>query len=134
MVPAGLAALLVLGAVVLGGCVEGTQIIKDITPAQAMEKINEEASNPDFVILDVRTPEEFADGHIENAENIDFYASDFQSQLKGLDRSKTYVVYCRSGRRSEGARDMMKDLGFSEVYNVLGGIVDWTDQGLPTVE
>ncbi len=162
MVPAVLTALLVLGAVVLGGCVggateegaqiirdvtpagavekindgateEGAQIVEDITPAQAMEKIDEEGSSPDFVVLDVRTPEEFADGHIENAENIDYYAADFQSQLKQLDRSNTYVIYCRSGMRSAGARDIMKDLGFEEVYNVLGGILDWKSQGLPTV-
>ena len=139
IVLAVLAALLIPGAVVLGGCVGGataedTRVIEDITPTQALEKINEEGSNPSFVVLDVRTPDEFAAGHIENAENIDFYAADFQSQLKTLDRGNTYVVYCRSGRRSEGARDMMNDLGFEEVYNVRGGIVGWTDQGLPTVK
>ena len=138
IVLAVLAALLIPGAVVLGGCVgaateEGTRIIEDITPARALENINQEGSDPGFVILDVRTPEEFAEGHIENAENIDFYAADFRSQIKGLDPGDTYVVYCRSGRRSEGARDIMDDLGFEEVYNVLGGIVDWTGQGLPTV-
>lgn len=137
LIAACVAAALVLGATAgacAGGTVqESTQIIEDITASQAMDKITQAAADPDFAILDVRTPGEFAGGHIENAVNMDFYASDFRDQLADLDRSRTYVVYCRSGRRSEGARDMMKDLGFEEVYNVLGGILDWRAEGLPTV-
>ncbi len=111
-----------------------TQIIKDITPQEAFTLIQENQNNPDFVIIDVRTPEEFADGHIENAVNIDFYAETFRDELNKLDKDKTYFIYCRSGNRSGSALDIMAELNFREVYNLSGGITAWGREGLPTVK
>jgi len=72
-------------------------------------------------LLDVRTPEEFAEGHIQGAVNIDIYDAQFSSQLDKLDKSKPVYVYCRSGARSSNASEMMKKKGFKEVYNLIGG-------------
>ena len=109
-----------------------TQIIKDITPQEAYSLIQENKDNPNFIILDVRTPGEFASGHIEGAINLDYNAPTFKDDLNGLNKTKMYLVYCRTARRSRGAFDMMKALEFREVYHMLGGIVGWTSEGLPT--
>lgn len=87
----------------------------------------------DLVILDIRTPEEFEQGRIEDSVMIDFYAPDFESQLDDLDKSIPYFVYCRSGNRSATAAEMMTDLGFEVIYELDGGIVAWAEAGLPYV-
>ena len=81
--------------------------------------------NPDAVVLDVRTPEEFAQGNIEGAVNIDVKNPNFSGQIKGLDKDKTYMVYCRTGRRSTTACQMMQNEGFKNLYNLQGGFVAW---------
>ena len=111
-----------------------TQIIKDVTPQEAYSLIQENKTNPNFIILDVRTPREFAGGHIEGAINLDYNSSGFKDDLNGLDKTKMYLVYCRTARRSRGALDMMRALEFREVYHLLGGIVRWTSEGLPTTK
>lgn len=102
----------------------------DISPKQAADMIKEQS----VVIIDVRTPEEFADGHIANSINIDFYESDFKKKAGLLDISKTYVIYCRSGRRSASAEKILKDMGFKNLYNVKEGIIGWKNGGLPVVK
>jgi rhodanese-related sulfurtransferase len=84
-------------------------------------------------VLDVRTPEEFAAGHLAGAENIDFYAADFAERIDALDPGEPYVVYCRSGNRSGQASVLMADKDFASVTDVDGGIVAWETAGLPTV-
>lgn len=85
----------------------------------------------DLVVLDVRTPEEFAEGHLEGAVLVDFYATDFAEQLAALDTDVPYLVYCRSGNRSGQALGVMEQLGFTSAVDVDGGIVAWTGAGLP---
>ena len=109
-----------------------TQIIKDVTPQEADSLIQKNKNNPKFVILDVRTPEEFRDGHINKAVNLDYNSPTFKNDLNGLDKTKVYLIYCRTARRSKAAFDMMKEFGFREVYHMLGGIVRWQTEGLPT--
>lgn len=87
--------------------------------------------SPDFVLLDVRTPEEFADERLDKAVNLDYYARNFREELSRLDRDKLYLVYCRTGRRSGLALRMMDELRFKEAYNMIGGIVQWKAEGLP---
>jgi len=82
-------------------------------------------------ILDVRTPEEFATGHIANSINMDFKNPAFRENVAMLDKSKTYAVYCASGVRSGKAADLMKEQGFNFVYTLEGGIRTWKDKGLP---
>jgi rhodanese-related sulfurtransferase len=91
------------------------------------------ADNPpdDLVVLDIRTPEEFAEGHLEGAVLVDFYAPDFAEQLAALDTDVPYLLYCRSGNRSGQALGVMEQLGFTSVANVDGGILAWSDAGLP---
>jgi rhodanese-related sulfurtransferase len=85
----------------------------------------------DLVVLDIRTPEEYAEGHLEDATLIDFYADDFAQRLSELDPAAPYLLYCRSGNRSGQARAMMADLGFEQVADIDGGISAWTGAGLP---
>lgn len=82
-----------------------------------------------FVLLDVRTPEEFDSGHLKGATNINFYNETFQSDIDEFDKRKKYLVYCRSGGRSRQAMFLMRDLGFEEVYNLSGGIISWNEHG-----
>jgi rhodanese-related sulfurtransferase len=134
--------LLVTAVILTVGCAKTTtpepetptQIIEDITTDQASTLIEENQNNPDFVILDVRTPAEFDSGHIENAINIDYYSDTFQDELDSLDKDKTYLIYCEVGGRSKDALAIMKGLGFMEVYNMLDGINQWQADGLPTTE
>jgi len=126
---------LVIGVTLTGGCVrDETATIEDSTPQEAFTLIQNNQNNLDFVIIDVRTLQEFAEGHIENATNIDFYSETFRDTLNTLDKNKTYLIYCRVGGRSGSALDIMAELNFREAYNMLGGIVQWQAEGLPTVK
>ncbi len=85
--------------------------------------------HPEAVILDVRTEDEFESGHIPNALNIDLrMGTGFIDEVNALDKKKSYYVYCRSGARSAQAVQLMRDLGFSETYNLIGGILEWEGQ------
>ncbi|WP_157151543.1 rhodanese-like domain-containing protein [Brachyspira sp. SAP_772] len=76
-------------------------------------------SNPDIIVIDVRTPEEIAEiGAIEGSTNIDFKAADFKEKVSSLDKSKEYILFCRTGNRSGQASKIMADLGFSNVNNL----------------
>ena len=85
----------------------------------------------DVILLDVRTPEEYAEGHIPGAVNIDVKQDNFMEQVgRLLDKSKTIATYCRSGRRSANAADMMSQKGYKPV-NLKGGIMAWKSAGMP---
>ena len=88
-------------------------------------------ADSNIAILDVRTAKEFADGHVVGAVNIDVNQADFAQKIDQLDRSKTYIVYCRSGRRSSKAVGIMSAKGFKNLYNVSDGFVGWSKNGLP---
>ncbi len=131
---------LMVPLLLIGGCVAPedtalkTQVIEDVTSEEAYALIQDNKDNQNFVIIDVRTPEEYADGHIEEAINFDYYSEAFRDELNKLDKDKTYLIYCRTGKRSRAAADIMQELGFGNGYNMLGGIVQWEAVGLPTVE
>jgi rhodanese-related sulfurtransferase len=86
------------------------------------------------IILDVRTLEEYQEGHLPNAVQIDFRGSDFKDQVNRLDKTKPVFVYCKGGGRSASSCETLKDLGFKEVYNLQGGITDWKKAGKIIVE
>ena len=88
-------------------------------------------ADSNIAILDVRTAKEFADGHVAGAVNIDVNQTDFAQKIDQLDRSKAYIVYCRSGRRSSKAVGIMATKGFKNLYNVSDGFVGWNKNGLP---
>ena len=104
--------------------VQGTKIenIKAMEAAKMLEK------NPDMMVLDIRTPEEFNSGHIPTSINIDYKAENFESELKKLDRSKSYLMHCRSGRRSTAALDTFRKLGFEHIIHIDDGILGWNKE------
>lgn len=86
---------------------------------------------PSAPVIDVRTPEEFSKGHLQNSLNIDWKGNDFQTQIARLDKSKPVFVYCLSGGRSASAASLMRSNGFKEVYELQGGIIIWRAANLP---
>ena len=124
-------AVLAASAITIAGCSSSTAAtIETVSPSSAAEAID---SNADAIVLDIRTPEEFEEGIIEGAVNIDFYDADFAEQLDGLDKSADYVVYCRSGNRSAQAMPTFSELGFTSVIEIDGGISGWYQEGLPVL-
>lgn len=91
-------------------------------------------SQPDVQLVDVRTPEEFNDGHIENAVNINFMSDDFDANVAGLDKAKPVMVYCKSGGRSAKAAARLKELGFKTITDLEGGISNWKSDNKPVVK
>jgi phage shock protein E len=88
-------------------------------------------SNSDIILLDVRTPKEIQTGFLDGARNIDFNSSSFERALDSLDHSKRYFVYCKIGKRSGKAGEMMKAKGFQNVTSMDGGLDAWIAAGLP---
>ena len=122
--------LILLVVLVLSACGgTATAEIQLVSASDAAAVLDERA--PDVVLLDVRTLEEFNEVRVPGSVNVDFYAADFAAQLDTLPKDVPYVVYCRSGNRSSQTMDIMRDLGFSEVWDVDGGIISWNEAGLP---
>ncbi|MEX2580656.1 MAG: rhodanese-like domain-containing protein [Verrucomicrobiales bacterium] len=105
--------------------------VTDVDAEEAAELLK---SNPDITVVDVRTPAEFADGHIEGAVNIDFSSPDFGEKLQELDRDGAYLMHCESGGRSGQALSQFKALDFNKVYHFETGMQSWREAGLPTEE
>jgi thioredoxin len=105
-----------------------TAIQTSLTPEAFQAGITK---TPDALVLDVRTAEEYAKGHLPKARNIDWYSEDFMQQVSGYLKSRPVYVYCLSGARSAAAADKLRSAGFTEVYNMEGGIVKWRAAGLP---
>ncbi len=125
-----LAALgLSLALAACGGATATVEGVSLVSAPSASEVVAE--APPGLVVLDVRTPAEYAEAHLAGAVLIDFYEPDFADRIAELDRSVPYVMYCRSGNRSASAAEIMRDLGFEEVYEVDGGILAWAQAGLP---
>lgn len=100
----------------------------DLTPTEFSKQL-QETENP--IILDVRTPGEFSEGHIQNARNIDWNDSNFDGQVSKIDKSTTLYVYCLSGGRSASAASHLRELGFKNVLELEGGMMGWRSAGLP---
>jgi rhodanese-related sulfurtransferase len=116
----------VITSLLLAGCSTTTTGATNMNVSEFSKKITESG----VVILDVRTPGEFAEGYIEGAQNIDFQSGNFENEIAALDKNVTYAVYCRSGNRSGQAAKIMHDAGFHDVYNLDGGVIDWTSEGM----
>ncbi len=103
----------------------------DATRAQAL--IDRHAGSSQLVILDVRTPKEYRQGHIAGAILMDFHRPDFSQRLQQLDTAKTYLIYCHTGYRSGRTVKMIEKMGFQTVYHLKRGIVEWYAEKLPLV-
>lgn len=112
-----------------GGCLQEDKRL--LEPAAAVEFMGANRGNPAFIILDVRTPQEFRQGHIEGAVLLDFYAPDFRMRFEQLDRKAPILMYCRSGNRSSHVLKLADELGFKSLYDLRGGILAWSASGLP---
>ncbi len=111
---------LLLGSIFSGGCQSN-----DISRL-SNKQFNDLASKENTIIIDVRTPDEFKSGHLNNAILIDYLETDlFRKQIQTLDTSKTYLLYCRTGKRSLNAAKLMKENGFKMVSDLKGGISQW---------
>ena len=119
---------LIASVLLLAGCSSSSSAI-DLSVTEFSGKVAEAG----VITLDVRTPGEFAEGHIEGAQLIDFQSGNFENEISPLDKNATYAVYCRSGNRSGQAVKVMHDAGFHNVYNLNGGVIDWANAGLPLV-
>jgi rhodanese-related sulfurtransferase len=120
---------LISSLILLVGCSTSTAGATNMNVVEFSKKITESG----VVILDVRTPGEFAEGFIEGAQMIDFQSGNFETEIGTLDKDVTYAVYCRSGNRSGQAVKIMQDAGFLNLFNLEGGVIDWANQGMPLV-
>jgi rhodanese-related sulfurtransferase len=107
------------------------QPLKEASPDEAFGIIGTSQYLGNPVIIDVRTPQEYASGHLRDAVNIDYQSPSFKNDIGRYDKDFTYIVYCQSGVRSAAASKVMIELGFKYVINMTGGYADWVAAGLP---
>lgn len=125
--------LYVVFVLLLMNCANDPQTeIKVISP----EEMQTFLELDDIQIVDVRTPEEYETGFINNSQNIDFKSPTFDEDIKKLDKTKPVILYCRSGGRSARCSEKLKDAGFVKIYDLEGGITQWKFEGydLKTLE
>lgn len=104
-----------------------------LSPKDAHAFIQAKKGDPAFVLIDIRTPNEYRDGHIEGSVNMSLHSESFEADVRKLDKGKTYMMYCRTGRRTAIAIDIMEKAGFTKVYLIAGDILGWKSEGLPLV-
>ena len=92
------------------------------------------ATRAGTTVIDVRTPTEYADGHLPGAINFDVEGPNFQQQVGALDPAGSYALYCRSGRRSAVALQYLQQVGLQDVYHLEGGVQEWTNAGFELTE
>ena len=96
-------------------------VVTNVSAAVGLSVLTNRFEDADFIVLDVRTPSEYASGHVKTALNVNFYSTAFQQTLLKLERKHTYMVYCASGNRSGQASETMRQLNFMKVYNLTQG-------------
>lgn len=110
------------------------QAVLVISEKVIAEDFKAKTENQDVTLIDVRTPDEYNDGHLDNAQNIDFYDDNFLTDMQKLNKEEPLYIYCRSGGRSGKAAKQLKDLGFTEVYDLKGGFIDWQKNEFPSTK
>lgn len=116
--------------VILASVGGGFGEVKDVTVEEAAAKLKKD---PKMVVVDIRTPGEFAGGHLKGALNLDFNADDFEKKLAKLDREKIYLMHCMSGGRSTASIAVWDRLGFKKVFHLKAGAMGWKNEGQPMV-
>ena len=91
-------------------------------------------ANKDILLIDVRTPEEYASGHLENSVNIDYKADNFKELIAELDTNQDVYVYCKVGGRSNNSAKMMEKMGFKKIYDLEGGILQWEKEDFKIIK
>ena len=115
-------------SIILSSC--QAQTSKNIQLLEAPAFAEKIKNTPNAQILDVRTPQEFAGDHIENAKNINWLNADFATNAATLDNTKPVFVYCKAGSRSNKAAAKLEEMGFTNIYDLQGGILKWEAAGL----
>ncbi len=115
-----MAACAVIGVLLLAACGSSSNAITNVDASSFLTN----ASEPGVTVVDVRTPEEYAAGHLDGAVNMNVEGPDFANQINTLDKNGTVAVYCHSGRRSAIAADELALSGFTSIINLKGGIAD----------
>jgi len=105
-----------------------------VSPKEASALIEKHKGDSDFIILDIRTPGEYQRGHIENSIMIDFYSKTYAEEVNRLDKTKIYLIHCRSGNRSTRSMGLFNKLQFEKIYHLSSGIYGWNSEGLPLVK
>ena len=100
-------------------------VVKVVSPKLVQTLLSEDSMQ----LVDVRTPGEFKQGHIEGAQNIDYFSAAFDSDIKNLDKTKPVILYCKSGARSAKSGKKLLNAGFIEIYDLGGGIIRWKEEG-----
>ena len=98
--------------------------INEISDAQFTE-----IQDSDYILVDVRTIEEYESGHIQDAINFDFYSESFQKEILSLDKSSSIILYCRTQNRSTKTANYLKENGYKEITVLAGGITSWVKNG-----
>lgn len=101
------------------------QVCKTVDPATFMEEYTKRGG----LLLDVRTPGEFAEGYLAGAKNIDYYKDGFAEEMKAMPKDQAVFVYCRSGGRSARTMKMLEEAGFKVVFDMAGGVIRWQKEG-----
>lgn len=122
-------AILIGSTALLTGCSSSGGSVESVSAEQFLTATAE----PGTVVVDVRTPGEYAAGHVDGAINVDVESPDFGTQIAALAKDTQYAVYCRSGRRSTLATDQMAEAGFTSLVNLQGGVADLQAAGAPIV-
>ncbi len=117
--------------VLLGSCKQAND--KEIEMVSAVKVYEAVYGEENLQLIDVRTEEEFAVNHLKNAQNICVTSPDFKQKVASLDKEKPVYVYCKKGGRSAKAASILKDMGFTKVYDLQGGITSWQEEGLETI-
>lgn len=122
--------LLLFALLFLLGSTSFAQIAnKDSIQVLSIAQFEKMATKKKSKIIDVRTPEEVAEGHLADATTVNFLSPDFASQVASLNKKGTYLLYCRSGSRTRKAADALQKMGFKNVYMLEGGITAWKEAG-----
>ncbi|MGM5470597.1 rhodanese-like domain-containing protein [Flavobacteriaceae bacterium LMO-SS05] len=103
--------------------------VKLVTPAEMQDILELD----DVQLVDVRTPDEYKDGHIENSQNIDYNSPTFDEDINKLDKTKPVILYCGSGKRSAKCSIKLIAAGFEKIYELEGGITEWKYKGLDII-
>ena len=116
--------LLIFIMAMVNSCMDTEGKFEDVSKERFAELIK----SVQGLIVDLRTPEEFNDGHIDESVNIDYYANNFEGEIDKLDKSQTMYIYCASGGRSGSIFKLMKEKGFKAVYHLLVGYQGWSEE------
>ena len=123
--------LFLLAFLLIGTATFAQSAKKDSVNVISVEEFEKKSSKKNTLILDVRTPEEVAEGALPDALNVNFLGEDFAQQIDVLNKKATYLIYCRTGIKSRKAADLMQKAGFKHVYMLDGGITAWKEAGKP---